>query len=89
VVVEVQKCFIHIQLGTILEHELQLNAERYLPVDSTLIPTGELKEVKGTEMDFTTSHSIGSFISKVEGGGYDHCYQLHDQSHNKLSKAAR
>lgn len=80
--------FINVQLGTILEHELQLHAERYLPVDSTLIPTGELKEVKGTEMDFTASHSIGSFISKVEGG-YDHCYQLHDQSHSKLSKAAR
>ncbi len=59
----------------VLGHELTLNADRYLPVDKGLIPLGELKNLKGTPMDFTKPMAIGSRIKQVEGG-YDHCYVL-------------
>jgi aldose 1-epimerase len=59
----------------ILGHELMLNADRYTPVDKGLIPTGELRSVKGTPMDFMTAMPIGSRIAQVEGG-YDHNYVL-------------
>jgi aldose 1-epimerase len=64
--------------GDILDHELMLAADRYVAVDDTLIPTGELREVKGTPMDFTTPHKIGERITQVGGdpNGYDHCYVL-------------
>jgi len=60
--------------GDVRGHELELNASGYLPVDDTLIPTGEIRAVAGTPMDFTTRQTIGSRIDQVEGGGYDHCY---------------
>jgi aldose 1-epimerase len=61
--------------GTILEHELQLNAKEYTPVDDGLIPTGEIKSVEGTPLDFTELTAIGSRIDQVDKkfhGGYDH-----------------
>jgi aldose 1-epimerase len=61
--------------GTILEHRLQLNAKEYTPVDDGLIPTGEIKSVKGTPLDFTELQPIGSRIGEIEEkfhGGYDH-----------------
>ncbi len=61
--------------GDVLSHELQLAAEQYLPVDEGLIPTGELRGVDGTPMDFRTPMAIGSRFDEVEGG-YDHCYVL-------------
>lgn len=57
--------------ATILDHELQLDAPKYTPVNDLLIPTGELAPVKGTPMDFTTAKKIGADIGKVKGG-YDH-----------------
>jgi aldose 1-epimerase len=57
--------------STILNHELQLNAETYTPVDDKLIPTGEIFSVKNTPMDFTLAKAIGRDIDKVQGG-YDH-----------------
>lgn len=65
----------------ILGHELMLNADKTTPVDSTLIPTGELKPVKGTPLDFTTPHAIGERINADDeqikfGGGYDHNFVL-------------
>jgi aldose 1-epimerase len=74
--------------GDGLGHQLMLNADRYLPVDETLIPLGELRSVKGTPMDFTASHTIGSRIAQVEGG-YDHCYVLNKKLGEDLSLAAR
>jgi aldose 1-epimerase len=59
--------------GTILDHELMLNADAYTPTDDTLIPTGEIKPVKGTPFDFTDPTKIGAHISEIKGdpGGYD------------------
>ena len=57
----------------ILDHELRLHCSRYIPVDETLIPTGEMAEVSGTAMDFTSRKRIGGDIDQVPGG-YDHCY---------------
>lgn len=63
--------------GDILGHELTLFASRFTPVDSTLIPTGELRPVKGTPFDFTTPHRMGARIGADDeqlkfGLGYDH-----------------
>ncbi|MBW3623477.1 MAG: galactose mutarotase [Armatimonadetes bacterium] len=64
--------------GDILGHTLLLCAGHYTPVDDTLIPTGEIRAVEGTAMDFTRPMPIGSRIGLVEGnaGGYDHNYVL-------------
>lgn len=61
--------------GDILGHELMLRAGRFTPVDEGLIPTGEIREVGGTPMDFTGPRAIGSRIAEV-GDGYDHNYVL-------------
>ncbi len=61
--------------NTILNHTLMIDADNYTPVDSTLIPTGEIKSVKGTPFDFTTPQKIGSGIDSVKGG-YDHNWVL-------------
>lgn len=61
--------------NTILDHVLWVDADRYTPVDSTLIPTGELATVKNTPFDFTQPHKIGERIDSVKGG-YDHNFVL-------------
>lgn len=59
---------------TILQHDLTLHADRFLPVDSKLIPTGVVQSVQDTPcMDFTNQHRIGDRIAETSGG-YDHCY---------------
>ena len=59
----------------ILQETLMIDANNYTPVDSTLIPTGEIKAVKGTPFDFTQPHKIGERIAQVSGG-YDHNFVL-------------
>jgi aldose 1-epimerase len=61
--------------GDILGHELTLNSDAYTPVDEGLIPTGEIRSVKDSPMDFTKPMTIGSRIGQVPGG-YDHNYVL-------------
>ncbi|KRT15922.1 aldose epimerase [Pedobacter ginsenosidimutans] len=67
--------------GSILSHNLMINANGYTPVGSTLIPTGALASVKGTPFDFRISEKIGSRINADNqqlkfGKGYDHNYVL-------------
>ncbi len=67
--------------GDILGTELTLQASKFTPVDSTLIPTGELRAVKGTPFDFTKSTAIGARINQDDeqlklAGGYDHNWVL-------------
>jgi len=71
----------------ILGHELTLEADKYTVVDEGLIPTGELRDVKGTPMDFATPHAIGERIAQVPGG-YDHNYVLRSGG-GPLALAAR
>lgn len=80
-------------VGDILGHELTLNASRFTPVDSTMIPTGERRPVAGTPFDFRQPTAIGARIGQDEqqlnfGGGYDHNYVL-DAGAGTLALAAR
>ena len=61
--------------NSILDETLMIRADNYTPVDSTLIPTGEIKSVKGTPFDFTTPKKIGKDFAEVKGG-YDHNFVL-------------
>lgn len=61
--------------STVLDHELMLKADKYTAVNAKLIPTGQLPDVKGTPMDFTTSKKIGNDLAKVPGG-FDHNWVL-------------
>jgi aldose 1-epimerase len=72
--------------NSILDHTLMIDADKYTPVDTTLIPTGELKAVKGTPFDFTTAKKIGQDIASVPGG-YDHNFVLNKKD-TSLQKVA-
>jgi len=79
--------------GDILSHVLYIDADRFTPVDSTLIPTGELKPVKGTPLDFTKPVAIGARIDENNqqlkyGGGYDFNWVLNKKD-SRLDLAAR
>lgn len=69
---------------TILDHEITIDADTYIPVDETLIPTGELALVVGTPFDFRKPKTMALEINAdndqlKKGGGYDHCWVLNDQ----------
>jgi aldose 1-epimerase len=77
--------------GDILNHELMIAADKYTPADDTLIPTGEIKPVKDTPLDFTKPHRIGERIDQLKdypGGGYDHNFVL-DGGGKELALTAR
>ncbi len=80
--------------GDILDHVLMLNADQFTPVNKDLIPTGELKSVKGTPMDFTQATAIGDridadFEQLQHGGGYDHNWVLNKDTGSELTLAAK
>ena len=81
--------------GEILNHEVMINADRFTPVDKNLIPTGELRPVKGTPLDFTTSTKIGARVDDTYeqialGHGYDHNWVINrNKGDDGLVLAAR
>ncbi|MBV9669349.1 MAG: galactose mutarotase [Acidobacteriales bacterium] len=63
--------------GDILKHKVQIHAQRFTPVDASLIPTGQLEQVKDTPFDFQLPHAVGERINLGDeqlklGKGYDH-----------------
>jgi aldose 1-epimerase len=77
--------------GDVLDHELWLATDRYTPVDDTLIPTGDIANVRGTPLDFTKPTHIGARIDqlKPKPGGYDHNFVLDPRDGSKPTLAAR
>jgi aldose 1-epimerase len=81
--------------GTILDHEIMINAPAFTPVDSTLIPTGVLQNVSGTAFDFTKPLRIGARINDTTdpqiryGLGYDHNFVLPLSKSGGLQLAAK
>ena len=76
--------------GDVLAHELMIAADHYTPADSALIPTGEIKPVKGTPLDFTKPQPIGSRFAQLHADpvGYDHNFVLNSGG-KRLALAAR
>lgn len=72
--------------STINNHELQMDADRYTPVNDALIPTGQIATVKGTPMDFTAAKPVGRDLAKVKGG-FDHNWVLNKKG-DGLAKVA-
>jgi len=79
--------------GSVLDHELYLDADTYLPTDTSLIPTGELRPVANTPFDFTVAKPIGQDIEADNAdltiaGGYDHCFNFRGgASHEPVLRA--
>ena len=76
--------------GEILDHELVIKASAFTPVDSVMIPVGEIRPVSGTPFDFNTPHTIGERINEdyeqlVLGRGYDHNYVLDNKEEVDVS----
>ncbi len=79
--------------GTINDHLMQIYADRYTPVDSTLIPTGKLESVEGTPFDFRKPIAIGARINEDNtqlkyGKGYDHNFVIADKKSSMLKRVA-
>jgi aldose 1-epimerase len=80
--------------GSILNHQLQIHAEKFTPVDTHLIPTGELRNIADTPFDFSKPHAIGDRIKMDNeqltfGGGYDHNFVVNSKKLNEMKHAAR
>lgn len=73
---------------------VEINADFYLPIDANSIPTGEIRKVEGTPMDFRTAKAVGKDIDAADeqiknGSGYDHCFVLNKQEVGELTFAVR
>ena len=80
--------------GDVLKHQLTIHASKFTPVDATLIPTGELREVRNTPFDFLKPNAIGARIDQEDqqlkfGKGYDHNWVLDRKSTDSLFLAAQ
>jgi aldose 1-epimerase len=75
--------------GSVLDHTIQIHADRYTVVDDDAIPTGELRAVADTEMDLRSPVPIGKNIAAVQGGGYDHNYCVNQSAPAELVLAAQ
>lgn len=78
--------------GTMVNQKLKLYSSKFTPVDETLIPTGEMRDVKGTPMDFTEFKTIGKEIDAEDeqlkfGGGYDHNFVVDGQGYRIMAEA--
>ncbi len=78
--------------GTINSHDLVLNADYFTPIDSGAIPTGEIRSVSNSPMDFRMAHKIGErindeYIELIQGIGYDHNWVL-NKDNDALSQVA-
>lgn len=65
-------------------HLLTLQAGHYLPTDETLIPTGEIRSVEGTPLDFTEEHAVGKRLDEMDPPRYDHCFVVDRESPTEL-----
>lgn len=79
---------------TIENLECEINADFYIPIDETSIPTGEIRRVEGTPFDFRKPKTVGQDIDAdneqiKNGAGYDHCFVLNKKEEDELSFAAR
>ena len=79
---------------TIENLECEINADFYIPIDETSIPTGEIRRVEGTPFDFRKTKTVGQNIDAdneqiKNGAGYDHCFVLNKKEEGELSFAAR
>ena len=80
--------------GSILEHRIAIDADRFVPIDADLIPFGALAPVAGTPFDFRAARTIGERIGADDeqlrhGGGYDHCFALNKPMEKAMRLAAR
>ena len=75
-------------VGNVLAHRIHINADHYLPTDERVVPTGTIKPVIGTPLDFRTAQAVGDRIGDLPRG-YDHCFVLNKAVPNELSLAAR
>lgn len=80
--------------GDILKHKLTLEADRFTPIDQTLIPTGAIQSVAGTPLDFRKTMAIGARINQDDpqlkfAKGYDHNFVLNHSAHGGLDLAAK
>ncbi|MBX9677575.1 MAG: galactose mutarotase [Gemmataceae bacterium] len=76
---------------TVLDHRLMVNADKYIPTDDTMIPTGEIKSVEGTSLDLRKEKRLGDGVdelAKTPNLGYDHTLVLKQPERGKSSLAA-
>jgi aldose 1-epimerase len=74
--------------GSVHDHVIRINADRYTVVDDHATPSGELREVAGTEMDLRVPTPIGKNIAEVQGLGYDHNYCINQKTEGELTLTA-
>lgn len=78
---------------SVLDYDLTLNADFYIPIDNTAIPLGSIDSVENTAFDFRQPHKVGERIEgslqTANGNGYDHCWVLNKREPNELSFAAK